>query len=129
MDGWFAGKGNAFLDVGELYEKIASHQIEEMKTIDTPSFIRVSRGLYDGGTNQNGQQVINRIETRFIVLPDDEDMERFPELEAKELEELKEDFSLLSNKIVLGITGDEGKIMEKFINQLNSLNKKSSPKK
>lgn len=129
LDGWFVGNGNALLDVGELHEKIANHQIEEMKTIHTPSFIRVNRGLYDGGINQNGQQVINRIETRYIVLPNDEDIERFPELEVRELDELKEDFSLLSNKMVLGITGEDGKIMESFVSQLNYLNKSCSPKK
>lgn len=129
LDGWFIGNGNALLDVGELHEKIANHQIEEMKSIHTPSFIRVNRGLYDGGLNQNGQQVVNRIETRYIVLPSDEDIERFPELEVRELDELKEDFSLLSNKMILGITGEDGKIMESFVSQMDSLNKSSSPKK
>lgn len=100
LDGWYIGNGNALLDVGELHEKIANHQIEEMKSIHTPSFIRVNRGLYDGGLNQNGQQVINRIETRYIVLPSGKDIERFPELEIKELDVLKEDFSLLSNKMI-----------------------------
>lgn len=129
LDGWFIGNGNALLDVGELHEKIANHQIEEMKSIHTPSFIRVNRGLYDGGLNQNGQQVINRIETRYIVLPSDEDIEKFPELEVRALEELKEDFSLLSNKMILGITGEDGKIMESFVSQIYSLNKSSSHKK
>lgn len=129
LDGWFIGNSNSLLDVGELHEKIANHQIEEMKTIHTPSYIRVNRGLYDGGTNSNGQQIINRIETRYIVLPSDEDIERFPELETKDLEELKDDISLLSDKMVLGITGEDGKIMESFINQLNSLNKSVFPKK
>lgn len=129
LDGWFIGNSNSLLDIGELHEKIANHQIEEMKTIHTPSYIRVNRGLYDGGTNSNGQQIINRIETRYIVLPSDENIERFPELETKDLEELKEDFSLLSDKMVLGITGEDGRIMESFINQLNSLNKSVSPKK
>ena len=117
------------LDVGELHEKIANHQIEEMKSIHTPSFIRVNRGLYDGGLNQNVQQVLNRIETRYIVLPSDEVLERFPELEVRELDELKEDFSLLSNKMIMGITGEDGKIMESFVSQMDSLNRSSSHKK
>lgn len=129
LDGWFIGNGNALLDVGELHEKIANHQIEEMKSIHIPSFIRVNRGLYDGGLNQNGQQVINRIETRYIVLPSGEDIERFPELEIKELDVLKEDFSLLSNKMIMGITGEDGKIMESFVSQMDSLNRSSSHKK
>lgn len=129
LDDQFIGNSNRLLDVGELHEKIASQQIEEMKTINTPSYIRVNSGLYDGGVNQNGQQIINRIETRYIVLPSDENMERFPKLEAKNFDELRDQFSLLSNKIVLGITGEDGKIMEAFINQLHSLNKEASPKK
>lgn len=43
LDGWFIGNSNTLLDVGELHEKIANHQIEEMKTIHTPSYIRVNR--------------------------------------------------------------------------------------
>lgn len=100
-----------------------------MKSIQTPSFIRVNRELYDGGLNQNGQQVINRIETRYIVLPSDENIEKFPELEIKTLDALREDFSLLSNKMIMGITGEDGEIMESFINQLNFLNKGAYPNK
>ena len=129
LDEFFIGNGNHLCDVGELHEKIANHQIEEMKTIHTPSYIRVNRGLYDGGTNQNGQQIINRIETRYVVLPSDENIENFPELETKEFGELREEYGSLSDKILLGITGEGGKIMESFINQLNSLNKSVSPKK
>lgn len=129
--GLFSGNKNLFLDVGELYGKIANHQIEEMKTMQTPSYIRVNNGLYNGGTNQNNQSIINKIETRYIVFPGEEDIQNFPELEAKNLSELKEEFSLLSDKIVLGITGKDGEVMESFVNCLKSLgkNKSSSPKR
>jgi len=126
---WFIGNGNNLLDVGELHEKIANHQIKEMKTMQTPSYIRVNRGLYDGGINQNNQQIINRMETRYLVLPSDVEIEEFPELEAKELDELRKEIDLLSDKMVLGITGEEGENMESFINQLIALNKNISPKK
>ncbi len=129
LDGWFVGNSNILLDVGELHEKIANHQIEEMKILHTPSFIRVNRELYNGGKSLTGQQLINKIETRYIVLPNGEDIERFPELEARDLDELRENFDLLSSKMVLGITGDDGKIMESFVSQMNSLNKSSSQKK
>lgn len=129
LDGWFIGNRNTLLDVGELHEKIANHQIEEMTVLDSPSFIRVNRGLYDGGINLYGQQIINKIETRYIVLPSEDDIERFPELEIKELDELREDFSLLSNKMIFGITGEDGKIMDSFVSQINSLNKSSFVKK
>lgn len=100
-----------------------------MKILHTPSFIRVNRELYNGGKSLTGQQLINKIETRYIVLPNGEDIERFPELEARDLDELRENFDLLSSKMVLGITGDDGKIMESFVSQMNSLNKSSSQKK
>lgn len=129
LDGWFVGNSNALLDVGELHEKVMSHQIDEMKTIHTTSYIRVNRGLYDGGINQNGQQVINRIETRYIVLPSNENIDRFPELEARKLDELREDFSLLSDKMIFGITGEEGIVMESFVSQLAFLNKNAYLKK
>ncbi len=129
LDGWLIGNKNSLLDVGYLYEKIASYQIQEMKTINTSSYIRVNRGLYDWGTNQNGQKIINKIETRYIVLSSDENIENFPELETKDIEELKGNFSLLSNKMLIGITGEDGKIMESFISKLNSLNKSTSSKK
>lgn len=127
IDGFCTGS-DILLDVGELHEKIAANQIEEMRTLNVPSYIRVNRGLYDGG-EQNGQSVINRIETRYVVLPSTERIENYPNLEAKYLDELREDFSLLSDKIILGITGEEGKIMESFLGQLTSFHKESSSKK
>jgi len=99
-----------------------------MRTLNVPSYIRVNRVLYDGG-KQNGQSVINRIETRYVVLPSTERIENYPNLEAKDLDELREDFSLLSDKIILGITGEEGKIMESFLGQLTDFHKESSAKK
>ena len=129
VDGWFVGNYNILLDVGKLHEKIASYQIQEMKTMSSPSFIRVNSGLYDGGFNQKNQQIINRIETRYIVLSSNEEIEKFPELEAKELDELRENFGLLSNKMILGITGEDGKIMESFVHQMDSLSKSPAPRK
>ncbi|MDE5539836.1 MAG: hypothetical protein K2J20_05065 [Bacilli bacterium] len=127
LKGFVIGNSDCLLDVGELHEKIATHQIGEMKSSNTTSYIRTNRGLYDGGTNQNGQQIVNRIETRYIVLPSDEAIEDFPDLEAKELDELKEGLGAVSDKIILGITGKDGQIMESFINQLKALNKSTSP--
>lgn len=129
LSGWEIGNRNALLDVGELHKKIANHQIEEMKTIDTPSYIRVNRELYDGGTNQIGQQIINKIEIRYLVLPSNEEIDTFKELEAKELDELIEEISLLSDKMILGITGSAGETMKSFIDQLKSLSKNNSSKK
>lgn len=117
------------LDVGKLHGKIANHQIEEMKSIHTPSFIRVNDEYYDGGLNQNNQQVINEIETRYIVLPADEDLEAFEDLEIIEVDELRRGFGLISSRIALGITGSDGEIMDTFINKLKSLEKNSSIKK
>lgn len=128
LNGFFTGEGSYLLDCGELYEKIANYQIEEMKNIHNPSYIRVNSDLYDGGINENGQQVINRIETRYVVLPNDDNIENYPDLEAKTIDELRENYSLLSNKVILGISGEDGKIMESFINRLNSTNKSVSPK-
>ena len=129
LDGWFVGNENALLDVGKLHGKIANHQIKEMTVLDGPSFIRVNSSLYDGGTTLYGQRIINGIETRYIVLPSDEDIGKFPELEIKELDELREDFSLLSDKMILGITGEDGKIMESFVSQIKSFSKNSFIKK
>jgi len=123
LNGYFVGNGNTLLDVGEFHKKIANQRIAEMKKLHTPSFIRVKTRSYDGGIILNNRQVVNKIEIRYIILPKDEDMERFPDLEAKELEELKNDFPQLSNKMILGITGENGQIIESFINRIKTLNK------
>lgn len=129
LDGYFIANANRLLDVGKLHGKIANHQIEEMKSIHTPSFIRVNDEYYDGGLNQNNQQVINEIETRYIVLPADEDLEAFEDLEIIEVDELRRSFGLISSRIALGITGSDGEIMDTFISKLKSLEKSSSIKK
>lgn len=129
LKGFFTGNDKNLLDVGTLHKKIAKHQIEEMRTIDTPSFIRVNNELYDGGINQEGRQVVNRVETRYIVLPGDEESANFPDLETKELDELGEEFGMLSYKMVLGTTGDNAEIMKSFVEQLKELSKTSSQTK
>lgn len=127
LNGFFVANANRLMDVGELYEKILAYQIEEMKNIHTPSFIRAHRGLYDGGINQRDQQIINKIETRYVVLPSDEQMERFPELEVMEFDKVRQNLGLLSDKMLLGLTGEDGRIMETFVNQLSSLNREVGP--
>jgi len=129
LNNFFKAKGNRLLDVGTLNKKIANSQIEEMKNSYEPSYIRVNNELYDGGQNEHDQQIIHSIETRYVVLPSDDDIELFPELEAIEVEELRKQYALLSSRVTLGVTGKDGEIMNKFINQLKSLNKSVSPKK
>lgn len=116
-------------DCGNFYKKFADFQIEEMKRTTKASFIRVNDEYYDGGVNQNNQQVINQIETRYIVLPADEDLEEFEDLELIEVDELRRSFGLISSRIALGITGSDGEIMDTFIRKLKSLEKSSSIKK
>lgn len=62
-------------------------------------------------------------------MPANEDIERFLDLEAKELSQLGDDFGLLSEKMVLGITGKDGEIMQSFIERLKSFSKSDSIKK
>lgn len=66
LNEFLIGDGDLLIDVGELYEKIADNQIEEMRTLSVPSYIRVNNELYDGG-KQAEQQIINRIETRYFA--------------------------------------------------------------
>lgn len=129
LKGFFIGNDKNLLDVGTLNKKIAKHRIEEMRTIHTPSFIRVNNELYDNGINEVGKQIINRVETRYIVFPEDGEINIFPELEAKEFDELKEEFGMLSYKMVLGTTGENEEIMKSFVEQLKALSKTSSQTK
>ncbi len=120
-----------FWDVGELTNSLAIHQIEEMKNIETASYIRVHSGYYDGGVNQNGQPMIHEIETRYVVLPSriNIDSDLYPDLEVKTLEEIirKIDPNELSSKMILGLTGEDGRIMTSFVDILKTCeNKKSS---
>lgn len=129
LKGFFIGNDKNLLDVGTLNKKIAKHQIEEMRTNHTPSFIRVNNESYDSGINEIGKQIINRVETRYIVFPEDGEIDIFPELEAKEFDELKEEFGMLSYKMVLGTTGENEEIMKSFVEQLKALSKTSSQTK
>lgn len=129
LDSTFKGNANNLLDVGVLHKKIANSQIEEMKNIPSPSFIRVNDEIYDGGQNEYNQQIINSIETRYIVLSKDDDIEFFEELEAIEVDELRKQYALLSNRVAFGITGENGEIMDKFVSQLKSLNKNNTSHK
>lgn len=125
LKGFFTGNEKNLLDVGTLNKKIAKQQIAEMQTLATPSFIRVNNELYDGGINPEGRQVINRVETRYIVFSEDGEIANFPELEAKELNELAQEIGMLSYKMILGTTGENAEIMKDFVEQLKSLNKSS----
>lgn len=129
LNNFFKAKGNRLLDIGTLNKKIANSQIEEMKDSYVPSYIRVNNELYDGGQNEHNQQIIHSIETRYIVLPNEDDIELFPELEAIEVAELRKQYALLSSRVTLGVTGEDGEIMDDFINQLKYLNKSVSSKK
>lgn len=84
--------------------------------------------MYDSGINM-GHKIINRIETRYVVLPQNENIENYPRLEAIEFNKLKEDLGLLSDRVILGITGNDGEIMESFISQLKSIDKSAVSKK
>lgn len=119
-----------FLDVGSLTDSLANHQIEEMKNMETASYIRVHRGYYDSGVNQNNQPIINEIETRYVVLSSSIKIEPdlYPDLEAKTFEELTEkmDSNILSTKMLFGLIGEEGRIMSTFVNTLKACEKKKS---
>lgn len=131
IKGFLIGNSNTLIDVGQLHDSIAPYQIMEMKTLDKPSYIRVSKNYYDGGEIEKNQEIINEIEIRYIVLPKEENIDLYPELEAFELEQLQEELLLdsLSSKMILGITGEEGKQMKEFIHQLKTLNKENNQKK
>lgn len=127
LEGFIKGNANYLLDVGELHDRIAPYQIEEMKNGNTPSFIRVHNGSYDGGINKDGQQIINRIEIRYIVLPNSYEIEQFPELEALEFDRVSQDYKSLSHKMILGVTGTDGNLMKSFIDSLTSSNRGVKP--
>lgn len=123
LNGYFYGNKNNLISVGTGFS-----QVEEMTKIQTPSYINVNQEFYDLGTRVAGQNIFHRIETRYIVLPND-DIKDFPELELVELQALKQNFKDLSTKIILGITGEDGEMMASFVSQLEYLNKTTSRKK
>lgn len=123
LNGFLSANGGHLIDVGQLHEKIAEQQIEEMVTLSQPSYIRVSSGMYDGGVNKYGQEIINEIETRYVVMSENDNIEDFPDFHAMDVSEVKRNLSLTSDKIILGVTGSDGERMEKFAGKLKSMAK------
>lgn len=127
LDEWIISNPGYLLDCGQLTDSIRDNQIEEMANIDIPTYIRVNREYYDYGTYE-GQQVVNEIETRYLVLPSNIDISDYHHLETKELEEITAniDMNILSDKIIIGTTGTNKNKMKSFVGTLKTLNKNNN---
>ncbi len=91
----FIGNAQAIIDCGQLAKSIGSSQIQEMKYLDTPSFIRI-KTLEQKETNGIAP-VIDKVHMRYMVLPNAIDINNFQDFTVIPLSELKE---LIENKAI-----------------------------
>lgn len=89
----FIGNEQTIIDCGQLAKSIGNIQIQEMKYLDSPSFIRI-KTLEQKETN-GITSVIDKVHMRYMVMPDAVDIKDFkdftviPPSELKELTESK----------------------------------------
>lgn len=125
---WLTPNLNAILDCGELHESIAKFQIEEIANLEYPSFIRISQNTYDGGTLENGIQVINDISVRYITMSKLTNMKNYEGCEVISIEKLLEKINKpeieVSTNLRWFISGEELENIKKFSNQLRAFQEK-----
>ncbi len=125
--GFFKGNPESLLDCGELAPSISKFQIEEMANLDRGSFIRVSRETLDMGQNEQGQDIVNKMQVRYLVVPDSRNLASYRDFLVMTTEELcqllKKRESLISNKLLWFMSGEELKHASEFSEVLGSIEK------
>lgn len=122
QNGFLVGNKESLTDCGELYPKIATSQIEEMKQMKTPSFIRIKKDTCD--MTLENQEVRNEMEIRYIVLPDfeEKDFQDVKVFTIEELEELHQEGKVkLSSRLLWQMSGEELKEVKRFANNLKDI--------
>ena len=121
-NGFLVGNKNCLIDCGELHPKIASAQIEEMKNIKMPSFIRIKRDTFEIMIEK--QEVLNQIQTRYIVVPtlEIDEYQNIKMFSPEELEELQREGKVkFSPRLLWQMSGEELKEIKKFSNNLKGI--------
>ena len=121
-NGFLVGNKESLVDCGELYPRIASFQIDEMKHMQSPSFIRIKRDTVE--ITVENQEVLNQIQTRYIVDPtlDIDDYQNVKVISLKELEELQREGKVkFSPRLLWQMSGDELKEIKRFSNNLKDI--------
>ena len=103
-NGFLIGNKEALMDCGELRPNLATQQIKEMKTLSKPSYIRIKRETFE--ITVENQQMLNQIQTRFVVIP---------EWDPEEHQEL------LSPRLLWQMSGEELKEVKRFANNLKDI--------
>ena len=125
FDSYKKNKANekiSLLYCGELHPRIASFQIEEMKHMKSPSFIRIKRETVE--IKVENQEILNQIQTRYIVDPtlDIDDYQNVKVMSPKELEELQREGKVrFSPRLLWQMSGDELKEIKRFSNNLKDV--------
>lgn len=126
--GFFKGNRNAILDCGELAPSISKSQIQEMANLDRSSFIRVSRESYDAGVNDQGIDMINRMQVRYLVVPDSRNLSSYRDFLVITVEEfcqmMKREDSPVSKKLAWFMSGNDLERVIQFSKELESVEKR-----
>lgn len=121
-NGFLVGNKESLVDCGELHPRIASFQIDEMKHMKSPSFIRIKRETVE--IKVENQEVLNQIQTRYIVDPtlDIDDYQNIKVMSPKELEELQREGKVrFSPRLLWQMSGEELKEIKRFSNNLKDV--------
>lgn len=127
---WLTPNINTILDCGELHESVAKFQIEEIANLECPSFIRISQNTYDGGTLENGIQVMNDISVRYITMSKFTNMKYYEQCEVISIEKLLEKMNdpeiKTSDNLRWFMTGEELENIKRFSKQLQEFTQKDN---
>lgn len=129
-NGFLVGNKEKLIDCGELSSRIAPSQIEEMKRMKTPSFIRIKKEICE--MMVENKEVLNEMETRYIVLPDfeEKDYQDIKVFAIEELEELQQEGKVrLSSRLLWQMSGEDRRQIKKFSNNLKEIINISSYKR
>lgn len=121
-NGFLVGNKESLVDCGELQPRIDYFQIDEMKRMKSPSFIRIKSNIFE--ITVENQEVLNQIQTRYIVDPtlDIDDYRGVKGISPAELEELQREGKVkFSPRLLWQMSGEELKGIKRFSNILNHI--------
>ncbi len=125
--GFFKGNPESLLDCGELAPSISTSQIREMSNLDRASFIRISRETLDMGQNEQGQDIVNRMQVRYLVVPEKRNLASYRDflvMTPGELcQVLKRRDIPISSKLAWFMSGEDLKRVSDFSEVLGSIEK------
>lgn len=127
--GFFKGNPESLLDCGELAPSISKFQIEEMANLDRASFIRVNNESIDTGNKEQGKDIINRMQVRYLVVPEKRNLSSYRNFLVMTVEELHQKFLKgdipFSSKLSWFMSGSDLQRLNSFSKELETAEKRA----